>query len=243
MINYLKADFYRLFKHKSFYIFNGIIALGFILLNYFILGSNGKVGQYIEITMQMLGFIPLITGMFVFNNIYNDNFSSNVVNGIIGSGVKRKNIVIYNFISTILFSFIIFLFYTLVFFAFGKIYGFSFSTTIIKDLLTKTMAYFLSVIGYVSMASIILYFSKKVIYGTTLYIFLASGIISMLVNLILSLKFVVSTFGVLGRYLFTSLINSIVGGNYKNLVGIFIYITISIIISIIVFSKKDLEFN
>lgn len=243
MTKYLKSELYRILKKRSLYILLLITTVGFSSLNYIMLPSNATVEEFLQPLGMLMSLIPIIFGIYIFVTIYNDDFNNNIINSSVGFGIKRYKLVIYKLIMTLILTLIIILVLTGVFFLVGMFYKFTYSTEIIKNLLLLTLRTIVLIIGYTSISSILLYSTRKALYGIISYILLCTGAINMIVSMILSSGTIIDLIGDRTGWGFTILTNGIINGEYMNLIGITIYFVISILLSIVMFRKLELEFN
>lgn len=243
MSNYLRGELYRILKKKSLYILLLVSAVGFFALNYMILPANATSDIYLQPTGMLLNFLPMIFGIYIYITVFNDDFNNNVINSSVGFGIKRYKLVIYKLILTFLLTLIIILVLTGVFFLVAMFFKITFELEDIKTLLLLTLKTMVSIIGYASISSILLFSTKKALYGIIAYILLSTGAVNMLANMILSSKHVIDLIGDRSNLLFTSLTDGIFTLDYMSLIGIGIYFVVSVVVSIIMFRKVELEFN
>ncbi len=243
MTKYLKAELYRILKKKSLYILLLVVAVGYAALNYMILPSNATINDFFQPVGMLISLIPMVFGIYIFITVYNDDFNNNIINSSVGFGIKRYKLVIYKLIVSFILTLIIILVLAGVFFLVGSFYKFTYSNEIIKNLLLLTLGTIILIMGYISIASILLYTTRKSLYGIISYILLCTGTINMILSLVLGSKQVVNLIGDITDWMFTPLTNGIINGEYINLIGIAIYFVVSIILSIIMFKKLELEFN
>ncbi|HHX70250.1 MAG: hypothetical protein WAO56_02080 [Miniphocaeibacter sp.] len=242
MTKYIRSELYRIFKKKSLYIFMGIIALGFVLINYMMLNSQSTSLDYISNTLNLLSFATIIAGIYIFNTVYNDDFNSNALNAGVGLGIKRSSIVIYKLIIMTILTIVMFAFFTLVFFLMGMMYKFKFSNLEIESLVLYTSSIIVGIIGYASLTSIIIFATQKAIYGTITYLLLCTEMVHSLVTMGLKFPPVTSLMGDRSSWLFSSLTGELAQGKYISLIGIGVYILVSIVLAILMFNKKEVEF-
>lgn len=249
MINYIKADFYRMFKKKSLYIFLGICSLGFILSNILVSSIEYTEETFIGLSMILLTFVPIFVGLFVFNIVYVDDLRSKSLQTAIGFGKKRSEIVIVKYIDALILMLVFTVLIILHLFIVPTIFGLSLTEASINILMGYVASFFLKTIGYFALASIAVFFFQKTTSATTVYILLSTGTINILMSLLLSQSFIIKTVGDLQPYLYTEVVNNMLnalqlntGNIMEYIVLILAYIIGSIVLSSILFNRKELEF-
>lgn len=243
MSKYLKSELYRILKKKSFYILLLIVSVGFVALNYMILPSDATIEEYLQPVGMLVSFIPMILGIYIYITVFNDDFNNNIINASVGFGIKRYKLVIYKLIETLILSLIIILVLTGVFFLVGAMYKFTYSSEIINKLILLALKSLVMIVGYSSIASITVYATKKALYGTILYLLLCTGAMYSLLSLVLTSDPVMKLIGDRSGWLFTNLTEGFMNEDYVKLIGVGIYIIVSVVISIIMFKKLELEFD
>lgn len=249
MLNYIVADFYRIFKKKSFYIFLAFCSLGFIAVNFIASGSNYSAENYTVLTVSLLSFVPIFVGVYVFSAVYTDDLRSKSLQTAIGFGKKRSEIILVKLIDASL----LMLVFTILIMAHVLIVPIVFGVTITDPfrqvLLVNVVGSFIKTIGFFAISSIAVFFFQKSTPATTLFILLSTGTLHMMASMLLTQGFIVNTVGNIQPYLFTEVTNSIVGyilngtGDLLSMVLVgFAYIVVSTGIAIVVFNNKELEF-
>ena len=248
MINYIKADFYRIFRKKSLYIFLAICSLGFILANVLISGDNYTEDVYTGLSVVLLTFVPVFVGLFVFNIVYVDDLRSKSLQTAIGFGKKRSEIVLIKYIDAILLLLFFTILITLHILVIPNIFGLSLTSITREVLFSNVLSVVLKSLGYFAISSIAVFFFQKTTSATTVYILLSTGTINIMFSLLLSQSFIVEMFGDLHPYLYTESVNNLINAIQlgddimKNILIILIYIIGSTVLSSFLFNRKELEF-
>lgn len=245
MINYIKADIYRIMKKKSLKITLGLYILLFLTI-IFILYTNSFTGQdYLSKTITIIGFYPLVVGLGIFISIYFDNFRSKSIHVAIGHGVPKRKIVICYFVTTVFVTLLLTIIFSLFIIVIPSIIKIPLTNAIVSKLLLNIFMQFLRIIGYASIASILIFFTQNGMLGVVVYVLLSSSTVLMILTVILSQEFFVTTFGDLTQYLFTNTLNNIIitlSSDGLKMIVATSYFVISLIVSMFAFRKKELEF-
>lgn len=249
MNNYIKADLSRIMRKKSFLsIISGYMFL-FLLMIFIVYTPTFNMAEYISKSGDFMGFYSIIIGIPIFLSVYYDDFKSKSMQIAIGYGVPRYKVVLAKIVESFIIAILI-----------GAVFGVI--TTVIPFLLkipatnNQIIEIILNVgintvkvIGYLSISTILVYYSQNAVWGIIVYILLSSSTIYMLFNLALGQDIIVNTFGDLTKNLYLSILISAKEDLLKdaalglgNSIGIILYIVLPTIISIILFKKKELEF-
>lgn len=249
MLNYIKADFYRIFRKKSLYTFLVICSLGFIAINFIISGTGYTMDKYLGLTNVLLSFVPIFIGLYVFNAVYTDDLRSKSLQNAIGFGKKRSEIVVVKLLDAI---FLLSLFTVLILahvYLIPSLFGLKLTPDMMTSLNANVLNAFLKTVGYFAITSIAVFFFQKTSSATTVFILLSTGTIHLLLSLLLSQRFIVDMIGNLQPYLFSEIVQSVSvyvqmqTGNIVVLIIVLLsYIIGATLLATFAFNQKELEF-
>ncbi|WP_133015402.1 hypothetical protein [Clostridium cuniculi] len=249
MLNYIKADLNRIINKKSFlYVTLGYLLL-FLIMMFIIYTPNFNGIEYISKTEAFLEFYPIVIGIPIFLSVYYDDFKSKSMQIAIGYGIPRYKVVLSKVIESILLSIVIGFIFGILILSIPIVLKIQFTGAEIIEAILDIVISTLKIVGYLSISSILVYTAQNAVIGIVGYLLLTSNIIFIILTLILGQSFIINTFGDLSKYLYTLILYSvknifIQNGSFNliNFMGIAIYIIIPVMISIILFKKKELEF-
>lgn len=249
MLNYLIADLNRMSRKKSL-IYTLATFLGLFLTMVFIIYTpNLDGGGYLSKTDLFLGFYPLVVGIPIFLSIYSDDFKSKAMQIAIGYGIDRNKIILTKAIETVILSVISGVLLGVLVTVVPKILGLTLTHEQFLELTLGALTGILKIIVYVGISTILVYHYQNAMYGTISFVLLGSGTVGMILNLILSQQFVVDLVGNLTEHMFTTLLameklNYMTKGSFNitSIIEIILYMVIPVIVSMIIFRKKELEF-
>lgn len=249
MKNYILADLKRIIKKKSFVFAILAFAILYILLIFIVVNETFTGEQYKIDTTLFINFFPLFVGIPIFLSVYNDDFKSKSMQVAIGYGISRPKIILTKIIDTIILTCVTGILYLAVFLLLPFAFNFPISSADIAAITITFISSLILIIGYTAISNILLYATENAVFGIITFILLASSTVSMVLSLILSQNFIVNLFGVITQYLFTTGISTqvqnILQMGHPTISLLFIllgYIALPIVISIILFNKKELEF-
>ncbi|QIK58102.1 hypothetical protein G7059_09730 [Erysipelothrix sp. HDW6A] len=249
MLNYIVADFYRIFRKKSFYLFLAVCSLGFIALNFIMSGNNYTSEIYTILTGTLLNLVPIFVGVYSFGAVYTDDLRSKSLQTAIGFGKKRSEIILVKLIDATLLMLIFTLLILVHVHVVPMVMGLKLEAGHVLGLNTAVLISFLKSIGFFALSSVAVFFFQKATTATTLYVLLSAGVFHMMFSIFLTQSFVINAIGNLQPYLLTEVIGSIsmyiqngTGDIVLNLMIMGGYILVATVAAIIVFNHKELEF-
>lgn len=248
MTNLIKADLYRIFNKKGLYIFSGICSVLFLVMMYLVHYPSFGYNDYVSFIQMLSSFIGIIIGTFVVGLVYNDDLRSKSLQSAIGFGMKRSQIVITKFIiALIMYSMI-----TLGFLALIESVPYMFAIPVESKMHNVLLMIFLGEvlkgIVYMALTSIVVFATQKTTIVTTIYLLLATQTISGILSMVLGMDFVVNLVGNTTQYIPTNAITELTAQLISNTVpskGLIVFtlsIVGSLLVSIGLFGKKELEF-
>ena len=253
MINYIKAELYRLFRKKSLYIYYSVLAVLFLIVTY-MMDDVLTPQNAVDYTQGILRFIPVLFGGFIFAAVYIDDLTAKSLPQAIGFGINKTAILFSKIIVSTLIN-IVFLIAALLimcaaFIAFGvNIAG------IIDIMLKMLIRPVLLTAVYMAVGSIASFGTQKIPAAMTVYLFFSSGLVDYLLNELLRLEFIRMTLMTDIRRYFLYTVEAVADeiddmlffGNYYSFsvvpfiqYAIFLIITLSL--SAWAFNKKETEF-
>ncbi|MDR5588061.1 MULTISPECIES: hypothetical protein [Clostridium] len=249
MINYILADIRRISRKQSFiYTLGGFIGL-FLLMIFIYYNPTFNQNAYLEKTDTFLGFFPLVMGLSIFLSIYYDDFKSKSMQIAIGYGISRSKVVLTKIIEVAILSLLSALLLGIVILVIPIFLKMSLSSKEIFTIILGVGAEALRIIGYISMSTILVYYSQNAMIGTIFYVLLSSKTVMLILATILGQGFIINSIGDLTKFMYTIILykeklSFIETGSFDFLIiaGILVYIVLPTIITIIMFRKKELEF-
>lgn len=238
MISYIKADFYRFSKKKSFAVLLGLFTLGFTTL---MIVFRDKIGFAEALVDMLISMSPVLVSIAIFTAVYSDDINAHALQIPIGNGLTRIQVVFAKLLETILLNMLVFVYAGVHLIVLNTMLSNNFEYAVYFPQLFST---FLSIIVYSSFASIIIYKTQKTSIGTGLVTLLMLGFIDQLLTLLPLLKIFNSIFPNFIGYIPTQLVFKLSqnGIMLDKVLILLIYIVINTIVSILVFSRTELEF-
>lgn len=249
MINYILADSRRIFRKKSFIItFCAYFAL-FLIMVFIYFNPSFTSDSYVAKTKTFIGYFPFIIGLVTFLSVYFDDFKSKSMQVAIGFGLPRYKVVLSKFLESMILLFLsIFCVFALSLIT-PIFLGISLNHSQIMELFVNMIAEWLRTIGYFSISTIPIFYTQNALSGTIFYVLLSSKTILLLLTMILGQEIFVHIFGNLTQYLYTTQLYAISSEFIKNgsigfslIWSILFYILFPVMLSVISFNKKELEF-
>ncbi len=203
---------------------------------------------FVSSQADALNICGYILGISIYISVYADEFTSNSMQCLIGHGVSRFRLLLAKFIDCVIVtgvSFFIYWFFTMML---NLALGAGINSYELKFFCGLVMVWALKALGYATFSMIVLYWTKNVILATfmdVLMLFAAGSLLSFL-NQIPILKFYH-----LQNYIFEGMLTdahaSLQLGQAEGWLWILFAIVricvFSIVVSFLLFRKKELDFN
>jgi len=242
MINYLKADFYRIFNKTSLYIFFSILLIIFLFL-VLIKIMPIKAGSILQNGLIIFEMLLIIGGGFLFTAIYNDDLTSKSLPQLIGFGKKRTLIVVSKLVVNIVISGLVYTGAFIVFYLIINIFGVNVNFETIGELIKIALNSLFRLYAYSIIASIIAYGTQKATISIVSYVILATGFIDQILSLLLGRIEGMVDGLFLNKYTILQITDEMVSNpSISAIIPYLIALMVFITLSIIAFRKKDLEF-
>jgi len=240
MIRLIHGEIYRILRKRAMYFYFGIVFLGFILVAYI---SSGREEQwFLSDANEFFSLLPIIVGAYVFTSVYTDDLASKSINTIVGYGLNKAKIIFAKFILMLIFNAVIFALLTLVY---SGVYAFrhEIPPNQFGGLLTAALGCWLVTVVWTALSSIIVYGLQHVPFAIVAYFLLSFNIITMLISVVADqLGYKIDEY--LPFYITSNIIIAITeGGDLATpIVRYAVYIALSVVLSILAFNKKEMEF-
>lgn len=249
MINYINADLYRIGKKKGLLI-SLLAYISLLLVVFFILNSPSfDENKYLSRVVIFLGFFPLFIGIPMYFSVYYDDLKSNAMQIAIGFGLLRRNIIISKLIVITILTLLSIALLTPIILLLPNALGLSLSGEQISEVISTLCVVSITIIGYMSICSLIVYWSQNEASGLILYVLLSAGTIKLILTVILNQQIIVDNFGNLNQYVFSSTVTQVQQSilahsdiNFVYVLVILAYIILPTVLAVLAFRKKELEF-
>ncbi|MDR2336657.1 MAG: hypothetical protein LBE03_00950 [Candidatus Nomurabacteria bacterium] len=243
MLNYLHAEIYRLFRKKSLFIFSGLALLAY-LVTIFIRSGNLNSYSILKDASDLFSLLPPIVGGVLFAAIYTDDLSSKNLSTLVGFGLSKSKIVVAKLILALMTLVLIFGLLPLLMYLIYAGLGWAASGNMMANVYLLSGRFILLVMIFMAFAGVVVYGFQRSTAAIVAYLLLSLGAIGQLLTLILD-KILPNA----SQYL----PSNIIGQLHLNLMtgegaivwlgmGLLAYVVMSIIVSVMLFNKKEMEF-
>ncbi len=245
MNQYIKADFLRI-AHKKTHILS-VIILALILpviLTFCMVHFLKFSGE--ESLVLIVSFSQIFIGVSIFSAVFADDFRSKTMQVAIGRGLSREQVILAKELELLLLT----LLYTVI-----MVIGVAVTAGILGSPISVTTniagnyaGNVLSCMGFYNLAMIPVYITQKSNMGEIAYVLLSGGIIGSIVSVALAMDFLPKFVTSLSKYLFSDCVREfsqgLQSGNLlmQPLAGCIIWIVGALIITQLIFRKKELDF-
>lgn len=232
MLNYLKAEFRRIFLKKSIYITLGISLIGLILVELIRYNSLSQEGILNEINTIFI-MLSLVGGGILFWTIYCDDLTAKTLPQIIGFGNQKWKIIIVKLIISVILTSLMFFLALGVSSLMFMLMGFNVHK-ILSELLMLTTQRVMLLVAVSSVASALVYGTSKTSLGIATYMLILTGIVGQLLSLAIK---------TIDKFTINSIVYTFIENpSISKFTPYLIYLSIFIILGMIAFNKKELEF-
>jgi ABC-type transport system involved in multi-copper enzyme maturation permease subunit len=246
MINYLNAEIYRLLRKKSLYIFFFATALVYLVLVTIMRLSDlsDEPEPLFLDAYNLFILLPPVVGGVLFSAIYTDDISSKNLSTLVGFGLSKVKIVVSKFILGLTFSAVIFALVPLFMFVVYSAFGFVTSAQTMLSIYELLFKYFLITVTFMAFSGMVVYGIQRSTFAIVAYIVLTIGLVGQLLTLLLS-NLAENAADNLPTNIINRLYSNLTSGDASILwlcVELIIYIAFSLIISVFLFKRKEMEF-
>lgn len=269
MLQYIKADLYRLRNKTSNYIFWGIIYALFIASAVAFATSNSSIGlterYFTTVIISLSGFGILLIGGHCYYTVFLDDVSSKNYPNLFSTGITKIQFVSAKIVTFIIQLIGVFLTSGVVFFGFyGMLALFvdsvGFDLDLFYLLLNTAMTVFLGSLGYAAIGSLVVFWKQNSTLSTMVIFFLMTGMFNQIINLLAMIE-QLSFLETVAEYTLSSYINNtsqlVMQISMTELPGSFtfmemfgetwlasiVYLLVGLIISVIILRKVEIKEN
>jgi len=247
MLRLIDGEIYRLLHKKSIYIYFFSLAVGYLLIAY--IRSGGFTAEsIITDAFNFFNVLPAAAGGFLFSAIYTDDLAAKNLIALVGSGMSKTKIVLAKFILTALFGAVIFVLAPLLLFVVHAAFGWTATTSAMVMVFAVSFKHLLVTLGYSALAGIAVYGLQRATFAMVLYILFAFNIVGGLITVFLVNMVGASSAAVIMSRLMAGITDRILAGMtgggslLSPVIDYIIYIAAAIVVSVIAFNKKEMEF-
>jgi len=247
MLKLINGEIYRLLHKKSMYIYFCSLAAGYLLIS-FIRSGGFHAESIVNDAFYFFNVLPAIAGGFLFSAIYTDDLNAKNLNTLVGFGMRKAKIVYVKFILTALFGAVIFALVPLLLYVVHAAFGWAATANSMKIVFAVSLKYFLTTVGFSTLAGIAAYGLQRSTFAMVLYILFAFNIVGGLLTVFLVSMVGANSASTITSLLMAGITDRILAGITSGgplliaIINYMIYIFIASTISVIAFSKKEMEF-
>jgi len=247
MLRLINGELYRLLHKKSMYIYFCSLAIGYLLIS-FIRSSGFNAESIVNDAFYFFNVLPAVAGGFLFSAIYTDDLNAKNLITLVGFGMSKTKIVLAKFVLTALFGAVIFAIVPLLLFVVHAAFGWTATGSAMITVFAVSFKYLLITLGYSALSGIAVYGLQRTTFAMVLYLLFAFNIIGGLITVFLVNMVSADTAYIITSRLMSGITDRILAGITSGgslLLPVFdyiIYIAIAAAVSVIAFSKKEMEF-
>lgn len=249
MRDILRADIYRIWGKRLQWI---LLALSYVCITVMIAveidESPDRAFFFVKRISDGFSLISLVAGFAMLLGVYGDEFKSMVMIGVIGQGKSRTKFVVSKFLDVMILGAQMYIMSGIFVAILSKAFGVVFTGSELKFIWISISFDYLNTLAFVSLASVFYFLSENAAVG--LFAFIAFETIIPLTLYFLESMTSLYQYHVSEYYMDGLLASAcsdyIIGDNFRGtfflLMGIVIYILCSVLLSIQIFRRKELNF-
>lgn len=249
MLNYWKADAYRIVRSLSFWVMTLLSIVVYIAGVFMVSGPHYSVDSHGSIIAVVGTMAAIFTGLGIYNTLYSQDIKAGAMRVAIGRGTGRSRIVVAKFIETIVVTVLAGAVLYCALMYLPLIFGIGTADSLTRITLIVVLQFALETIMFSSLASIVSMARQESVTATVIYVLLAVGVFDQILSLVLSTEFVTNLIGDITGYLPQTL-SMTLGSQFSGSAAVSVtsvivylgYMVVSLLLSSWVFSKKELDF-
>jgi hypothetical protein len=249
MLDYLRAELYRLLHKKSFYIYFAAIALGYAALS-FIRSSSLGPGSFTDDAVNFSQWLPLLVGGFLFAAVYTDELGSRSLGAMVGYGLGKTRIICAKTLFMMIAAAVVLAVVPVMMAAVLAAFGAAPQADSLLAAYALMFKSWMVIVAYSAVASVVSFASQRTTFAIVAYLFLSVGIVSGLVGAALDSEAVVAVMPGLSSHMAsfiglrasTALMAGDMAGFAVPLVEWIVYVGLATFVATVVFKKREMEF-
>jgi hypothetical protein len=252
MLRYLRGEVYRLLHKRSMYIYFGILAFAYIALA-FIRSASFDAGTIVVDADNLYVYLPALAGGFLFAAIYTDDLNSRNLTTLVGYGLGKPLLVVAKFLLMLLFSAVVYACVVLLSYLTHAAMGWPAGPEALRWVIFTALKHLLATVAWAALASIVVYGLQRTTFAIVVYVLLSLGIVGSLLGAVFQMEFISSvapdlqthTMGYISMRITMplALAEAAQGSSIvQPVVEYTVYLALSIVLSAIAFTRKEMEF-
>jgi len=238
MLNYIKAEFYRIFWKKGMYIYFGSLIM-LMLLGVYLGASNITLSGIKNVTIVSFTLFGTAASAYLLSVVYGDDFAAKTLANVVGFGVDRWVIVVTKFLLNVIMSMLSFFITASIFCLMLMLIGLQLDVERVKDIFGVVTIVVLRGIAISTIASVIAYAFQRGAIAIVVFIMISVGFFTQIIAFVLD-KLNLSD---LSKYSIDAILRQITTTiNVETVLPYVVYVTVFTILAMIVFQQKDLDF-
>lgn len=246
MCNYVLADLKRILLYIPRLIVTFTLLIFSAVILMMMTFEQATFMEFLSSVKQIMQITLIVFGLTTFATVFVDDFKAKTMQIAIGSGVPRYKVVLGKVLDVMTVQLFDFILLFIVFMIFALILNIRLETEHIMTMATFIFVGWLKIVAYTCVTMIIVFAVQGTTIGIVAYIAISLGLASEILSTIITLGGLAPYH--LNRFTLTSLLNifgtrlSLGSFDVGIFLGILIYIGLSLVLAMILFSKRELEF-
>ena len=248
MIHYILADLKRIIRRIPFLICMLITVATLVIAFVYSYATQDWNAVTFQMTIRVYSNLLLthLLGLFVYIAVFSDDCKAKTMQVAIGTGLSRRAVVLSKFADVCIVTFGALIFLVLVCIVAQPVLGVSMVASQYGDVALGFIQAGVHIIGYICITMIPTFLMQSAGFGTLFYLALSTGLVGWLLDLLFKMKYVQGLhldqthFNILVDKVFTRLESGVFDA--ASFIGVVIYIVCAVLITVLLFRKRELEF-
>lgn len=244
MVYYIIADVKRIFARTSRIIATSIILIISMLIAY-ATKESGSLG-FLQVYKQVLNYLPVAFGVIELLAIFSDDFRAKSMQIAIGCGIGRNRVIVSKWLEFVIFSFMDWVSMLVLTLITCAVSGNKIQAVVVGEIVITVFHIILKNITMAAYVGILAFLLQNVTTPMILYILLSTGIVETIVS-VATINPTIALLHLdsrtpLGMVNYAESRMAMGSFPFLTYLGIAIYIALGLIITMVAFRKKELEF-
>ncbi|AMC92586.1 hypothetical protein AOC36_00825 [Erysipelothrix larvae] len=246
MLQYIKAELYRLARKRSTYIYYGVLVAAFVGIMLLLVNVDSPT-FFLELGFGLVQVVSLFVTTQVFLAVYCDDIASKTYANTISTGLSRTALILSKVLLFVIHTVTVFIGLVLVYGGLYVYYGGSFEGTqliLVQGLLKFLVCVIASSVAYATLSSIVLLQFQSSTISVALYLFFNLGFVYNILNMV---RNIIPFLDEAMQFSITEQIMNLMGSgpdlslNVQFFGIMAAYVLVSISISTFLFNKKEIS--
>jgi len=242
MFDLIKAEFYRLIRKKSTYVYFPVMAVAYALVVFLRSGGFNEKSVAND-AVSFFAFSPALVGGFLFTAVYTDDLNAKNLITLVGYGLGKAKIVLAKLLVATEYTVVVFALLPAWHFGLYALLGAPAGLGALEIVYATGLKYALLTLAYCAISSIVVYGIQRTTFAVVTYVLFAFYVVrTLLVAVANMFGWDASGYTISG--LTDQIMYALLSGGWVvwPVAGVVAYLLVAVVASVLVFDRKEMEF-